>query len=128
MYPVFLATMVLSVGINEENLISYYLDLDNIQIKHVILLHFQKLFFIQFKFSMGDLKLDNPLQYRHEAYPYHPHLLSPQFKQVIHPSINTIALVLHLLHKTAFSGNACPSDSPCAASNSLRFSSRNCLV
>ena len=36
--------------------------------------------------------------------PLYPHLLSPQFKQVIQPSINTIALVLHLLQSTAFSG------------------------
>ena len=34
------------------------------------------------------------------------HLLSPQFKQVIQPSIMTMALVLHFWQSMAFSGNA----------------------
>src|SRR3569833_1787309 len=55
-----------------------------------------------------------------------PHLLSPQFRQVMQPSIITTAAVLHLGHSCAPSGkwlfeNA--SVSLLRASNSARFSS-----
>lgn len=39
---------------------------------------------------------------------HHPHLLYPQFKQVAHPSIMMVALVLHLWHIVAPGGNALP--------------------
>lgn len=35
---------------------------------------------------------------------YHPHLLSPQLRQVMQPSIMITALVLHLVQSWAFSG------------------------
>src|SRR5438445_7986708 len=40
---------------------------------------------------------------------HHPHLLYPQFKQVAHPSIRMVALVLHLWHIVAPGGNAAES-------------------
>ena len=62
---------------------------------------------------------------------HQPHLLSPQFRHVIQPSINTTALVWHLPHKRAFAGKAPSSsisaESVCMASNSLRLASRNFL-
>jgi hypothetical protein len=56
----------------------------------------------------------------------HPHFDSPQFRQVLHPSIITTAAVLHLLHSCAPSGK-CDFENAsvcfCRASNSARFSS-----
>src|SRR6266700_6442934 len=60
-----------------------------------------------------------------EAEPGYPHFESPQFKQVVHPSIITTAAVLHLAHSCAPSGKCdLEKASVCLAraSNSARFS------
>ena len=54
-----------------------------------------------------------------KSVPLYPHLLSPQFKQVMQPSINTMALVLQLLG-WLFLGNAWPSVSPCRVGLRIR--------
>ena len=59
------------------------------------------------------------------AAPRYPHFESPQFKQVVHPSIITTAAVLHLAHSCAPSGKCdLEKASVCLAraSKSARFS------
>src|SRR5207237_307214 len=58
----------------------------------------------------------------------HPHLLSPQFKHVMQPSIMMTAALLHLAHICAPSGNTLLAIASCCllrASNSAFFYSIN---
>ena len=61
----------------------------------------------------------------------YPHLLSPQFKQVIQPSIKTNALVWHFAQSKALAGKLPDSSSVDVslwiASNSLRLAFKNCF-